>query len=152
MYIAFTSLLGFLWWSHSQSMTSQRAFFTSYLSFSTQLIPAPSLVSAFFVKLGFLFRLQWLSPPAQRDIVLSDSAQIFNKRWVMVSDTLSKLVGGKASDYRLWSHTCETEPQPLATVPQCWRWSPRTREPLVIANALKGFSADVHVIELKHMC
>lgn len=50
MYIPFTSLLGVLLRSLSQSLTSQRAFFPSYLSiwsFSTRLIPAPSLFSAF---------------------------------------------------------------------------------------------------------
>lgn len=57
-YIPFTSLLGFLLWSLSQSMTSQRAFFTSYLSiwsFSTQLIPAPSLFSAFLTNSSSYF-------------------------------------------------------------------------------------------------
>lgn len=77
--------------------------------------PSSLLVFSLFVKLLFLFWLQWLSPPAQRDIVLFDRAWIFNKRWVTVSDTLSKLVGGKGSDYRLWSHACETKPQPLST-------------------------------------
>lgn len=117
--IPFTSLLGFLLWSLSRSRP-QRAFSSSYLSiwsFSTQLIPAPSLFSSFLSKPLFLFWLQWLSPPAQRDIVLSDRAQIFNKRWVTVSDTLSKLAGGKGWDYRQWSLACETEPQPLSTVP-----------------------------------
>lgn len=119
MYSPFTSLLGFLLWSLSQSMTSQRALFTSYLSFwsfLTQLIPTPFLFSAFLSNSTSYFDSNDY-PHRLRDIVLSDRAQIFNKRWVAVSDTLSKLVGGKGLDYRLWSRACETKPQPLSTVP-----------------------------------
>lgn len=117
--IPFTSLLGFLLWSLSQSMTSESLFLflPVHLILLNSAHPSSLLVFILFVQPLFLFWLQWLSPPAQRDIVLSDRAQIFNKRWVTVSDTLSKLAGGKGWDYRQWSLACETEPQPLSTVP-----------------------------------
>lgn len=116
MSIPFTSHLGFLLWRLSQSVTSQGALFTSYLSvrsFLTQLTPTLFLFSAFLSNCTSNDYPHWLketlaSLTELRSLIRDGSrCQTRSANWL----------GGKGLDYRLWSHACEIEPWPLLTVP-----------------------------------
>lgn len=72
---------------------------------STQLSPAPSLFLSFWSNSSSYFDSN--NYPHQLKETLSSLTEL---RSLITdgSDTLSELFGGKGSDYRLWSHTCET--------------------------------------------
>lgn len=117
VYIPFTSLLGVLLWSLSHSM----AFFTSYLSiwsFSTQLIPASSLFSAFLSNSSSYFDSNdyphWLketlSSLTELRSLIGDGSrcQTRSANWLVEKADITDCKVCKA---------CETKPQPLSTVP-----------------------------------